>query len=657
LDGQLTTANRGSNAIVFVVDTGISSHTDFTGRIRTGFTAVSDGNGTNDCQGHGTHVASTAVGTSYGIATDALVVPVRVLDCEGSGYNSDVIAGLEYILSYPLNGKRAVVNMSLGGSASTRLDAAIQILISQGIVVVVAAGNDGDELNLNLRNACNYSPARIPAALTVGATDESDRRALFSNYGPCVDIFAPGYNIEGAYNNSPSGSVTKNGTSMAAPHVAGAAAIALTTFPSASPSQVAAILTSDATPNIISDSGANTPNLLLMVAGPNLGVETTPTTMKSISPQRILDTRSGEGGVPVRKVGGSYVLEVQVSGKNNIPSAGVSAVSLNVTATNPAGTGFITVYPCGTRPEISSLNFMAGETVPNAVVARLSDTGRLCFYSNVAVDIIADVNGSLLDGNGFNPTAPSRLFDTRSGFGGVPAQKIGQLDGTGAPLEVLVRGRNGIPSSGVTAVSMNVTITNTSASDVGGYVSVYPCGARPNASNLNFVSGKTVPNAVIIPLSATGTVCFYVYGRADIIVDINGTFESELGYSPIAPNRIADTRSVMGGIAARPIGNTVGTGAPLEVSVAGTSGIPLSGVTAVSLNVTAIGISSSSYGGYLTVYPCDTRPNASNLNFVAGQTVPNAVIAPVSSRGTVCFYVYGIADIIVDANGYISNIT
>jgi subtilisin family serine protease len=657
LDGQLSTANRGSNAIVFVVDTGISSHTEFTGRIRTGYDAVNDGNGTNDCQGHGTHVASTAVGTSFGVATDALVVPVRVLDCGGSGSNSQVIAGLSYIASYPLNGKRAVVNMSLGGSASTALDSAIATLISQGIVVVAAAGNDGRSLDLSERDACNYSPARVTAALTVGATDDSDRRALFSNYGPCVDIFAPGYDIEGASNSSPSDSLTKSGTSMATPHVAGAVAIALTTFPSASPTQVAAILTSDATPDIVSDSGASTPNLLLMVAGPNLGVETTPTTMKSISPQRILDTRSGEGGVPVRKVGGDYVLEVQVSGKNNIPSAGVSAVSLNVTATNPEGTGFITVYPCGTRPEISSLNFIAGETVPNAVVARLSDTGRLCFYSNVAVDIIADVNGSLLDGNGFNPTAPSRLFDTRSGFGGVPAQKIGQLDGTGAPLEVLVLGRNGIPSSGVTAVSMNVTITNTSASDVGGYVSVYPCGARPNVSNLNFVSGKTVPNAVIIPLSATGTVCFYVYGRADIIVDINGNFESELGYSPIAPNRIADTRSVMGGIAAQPIGNTVGTGAPLEVSVAGTSGIPLSGVTAVSLNVTAIGISSSSYGGYLTVYPCDSRPNASNLNFVAGQTVPNAVIAPVSSRGTVCFYVYGIADIVVDANGYISNIT
>jgi hypothetical protein len=314
------------------------------------------------------------------------------------------------------------------------------------------------------------------------------------------------------------------------------------------------------------------------------------------------------------------------------------------------------VYPCGSLPNISSLNFNVGETVPNAVIARLSDTGSLCFYSNVPVDIIADVNGSLLDGNGFNPTAPSRLFDTRSGFGGVPVQRIGQINGGGAPLEVLVLGRNGIPSSGVTAVSMNVTITNTSASAFGGYVSVYPCGDRPNVSNLNFVSGKTVPNAVLTPLSASGTVCFYVYGQADIIVDINGNFESGLGYSPISPNRIADTRSGIGGIAVQSIGDNAGNGTPLEVSVTGTSGIPLSGVTAVSLNVTALGISTSPYGGYVTVYPCDSRPNASNLNFVAGQIVPNAVLAPVSTRGTVCFYVYGIANILVDINGYVSNI-
>lgn len=656
LDGLFSTTNRGDNAIVFIVDTGIASSSEFTGRLKSGFTSINDGQGTSDCQGHGTHVASTATGTSYGVATSSDVVPVRVLDCFGSGSNSTVIAGLDYVASYPLNGKRAVVNLSLGGSPSALLDSAINSLIGKGIVVVVAAGNDGDDIDETQHDACRYSPARAPAAITVAATDIDDSRSFFSNYGSCVDIFAPGSDIKGASIDPTDDYATKSGTSMAAPHVTGAAAIALTAFPSFSPANIATVLTSDATAGIVTDARTNTPNRLLMVAGASLETETSPATMKSISPQRIFDTRNGEGEVPVRQVGGDYILEVQISGKNNIAPTGVSAVSLNVTATNASGTGYITVYPCGSLPNISSLNFDAGDTVPNAVIARLSNSGTLCFYSNVAVDIIADINGSLLDGNGFNPTAPSRLFDTRSGFGGVPAQKVGQINGGGAPLEVLVLGRNEIPSAGVTAVSMNVTITNTAASDAGGFVSVYPCGARPNVSNLNFVSGTTTPNAVIAPLSVTGTVCFYVYGQADIIVDINGNFESGLGYSPITPNRIADTRSGVGGIAAQSIGDIAGTGTPLEVTIAGTSGIPASGVTAVSLNVTALGISTSSFGGYVTVYPCDSRPNASNLNFVAGQVVPNAVIAPVSARGTVCFYVYGIANILVDANGYVSTV-
>ena len=656
LDGLLSTTNRGDNAIIFIVDTGIATSSEFAGRLKDGFTSINDGEGTSDCQGHGTHVASTAAGTSYGIATDALVVPVRVLDCSGSGLTSGILAGLNFVSAYPLNGKRAVVNLSLGGAPSALLDSAVNSLINQGIVVVVAAGNDGDDIDETQHDACQYSPARVSAAITVAATDIDDSRSFFSNYGSCVDIFAPGSDIKGASIDPSDDYATKSGTSMAAPHVTGAAAIALTAFPSFGPSNIAAVLTSDATVGIVTDSRTNTPNRLLMVAGANLETETSPVTMKSINPTRIFDTRNGEGGVPVRKVGGDYVLEVQVAGTNNIASSGVTAVSLNVTATNPEGTGFITVYPCGARPIISNLNFIAGDTVPNAVVARLSDAGTLCFYSNVAVDIIADINGSLLDGNGFNPTVPSRLIDTRSGIGGVPVQKVGQLDGSGAALEVSVLGRNGVKSSGVTAISLNVTVTNTTAPESGGYVTVYPCGTRPDVSSLNFVSGQTIPNAVLAPLSSSGTICFYVYGRADVIADVNGDFDSDLGFTPTVPIRIADTRSGQGGVAAQSVGDIAGTGTPLEVKIAGTTVIPASGVTAVSLNVTALGISTSSYGGYVTVYPCDSRPNASNLNFVADQIVPNAVIAPVSARGTVCFYVYGIADVLVDVNGYIRNI-
>jgi hypothetical protein len=157
-------------------------------------------------------------------------------------------------------------------------------------------------------------------------------------------------------------------------------------------------------------------------------------------------------------------------------------------------------------------------------------------------------------------------------------------------------------------------------------------------------------------VSDNGSVCFYVFGQAHVIADVNGHFEKDLGFNAISPQRIADTRSGYGGVAAQSVGDIAGTGTPLEITIAGTSEIPASGVTAVSLNVTALGISTSSYGGYVTVYPCDSRPNASNLNFVAGQTIPNAVIAPVSPRGTVCFYVYGIADILVDVNGYISTV-
>ena len=253
-------AGRGST--VYVVDTGVAPHEDFGARLSTsGFSAFSDGNGPVDCNGHGTHVAGTIAGTKYGIAKNATIVPVRVLGCTGSGAFSQVIAGLEWILSpqNPNPKTQAVVNMSLGGSASSTIDAAVTKLTNSGITVVVAAGNDNND-------ACLKSPARAPSAITVGSTTSADAKSTFSNYGTCVDIHAPGSSIVSAWIGSPTAIYTASGTSMASPHVAGAAAVYLGLTPGASVAQVAQFLDSQATRDVITGLPANTVNELLYVS-------------------------------------------------------------------------------------------------------------------------------------------------------------------------------------------------------------------------------------------------------------------------------------------------------------------------------------------------------------------------------------------------------
>lgn len=218
LDGSYDNGGKtGAGVHAYVIDTGIrSTHTEFGGRVVGGVTAISDGRGSEDCNGHGTHVAGTIGGKTYGVAKSVTLVPVRVLDCNGSGTMSGVIAGVNWITTNAV--LPAVANMSLGGSASQSLDDAVNASISKGITYVVAAGNENQD-------ACNVSPARIKAAITVGATDRYDNRASFSNYGSCVDIFAPGDGIKSAYHTGDSATATMSGTSMAAPHVAGVVAL------------------------------------------------------------------------------------------------------------------------------------------------------------------------------------------------------------------------------------------------------------------------------------------------------------------------------------------------------------------------------------------------------------------------------------------------
>jgi subtilisin family serine protease len=244
------------NTYSYVVDTGIdATNVDFEKRVASGFTAILDGRGSADCNGHGTHVAGTIAGKQYGVAKASTLIPVRVLDCTGSGSYSTVISGLDWIAANHRAGDAAVVNMSLGGSASSTLDGAVKNLITKGIHVVVAAGNSNAD-------ACNYSPARVPDAITVGATTSSDARASYSNTGSCLDLFAPGSLITSAWLGS-TAIQTISGTSMAAPHAAGVVARFIALNSTLSPAQVAQSLRSSATPNTISSVGTSSPNRLL----------------------------------------------------------------------------------------------------------------------------------------------------------------------------------------------------------------------------------------------------------------------------------------------------------------------------------------------------------------------------------------------------------
>jgi len=254
LNSAYSYLQTGSGTTAYIVDTGIlSTHQQFSGRVLSGYTAISDGNGTTDCNGHGTHVAGTVGGSTYGVAKNVSLVPIRILGCDGSGASSNVIAGLDWILK---NGKKpAVVNMSLGGDASTSLDSAVENLFNNGYVMVVAAGNSNTD-------ACSSSPARVSKAITVAATDNTDTRASYSNYGSCVDIFAPGSQINSSWIGSNTATKVLNGTSMATPHTAGIVAQMLQSTPSATPQTISTNLLNQASSNVVKNPSGS-PNRLL----------------------------------------------------------------------------------------------------------------------------------------------------------------------------------------------------------------------------------------------------------------------------------------------------------------------------------------------------------------------------------------------------------
>src|SRR5215207_1491211 len=306
LNKAYTSTAMASNVTAYIIDTGIrTTHQDFGGRAVSGVDTVDNDNDASDCNGHGTHVAGTVAGTTFGVAKGAKVVGVRVLDCDGEGSDASVIAGIDWVTRNAV--KPAVANMSLGGNLNDALDRAIRASIASGVTYTVAAGNESAD-------ACGSSPARIAEAITVGATDATDTRAGFSNFGRCLDLFAPGSLITSASNGSDVASVAQSGTSMASPHVAGAAALYLAANPNATPAQVQAALLKKATTGSVRNAGAGSPNRLLF-AGVGAPVPAPPTTPTTPPTTCGAFTQATNVAIPDRSTAFSLVTVANCSGK------------------------------------------------------------------------------------------------------------------------------------------------------------------------------------------------------------------------------------------------------------------------------------------------------------------------------------------------------
>ncbi len=355
LSGQYTFNNSGAGVTAFIIDTGIrADHAEFSGRVGVGYNAIPDTNGTNDCNGHGTHVSGTVGGSTWGVAKAVTLIPVRVLDCTGSGSWSGVIAGIDWVAGSPQ--RPAVANLSLGGGASTSVDSAVAGAVAKGVVMVVAAGNSNND-------ACLSSPAREPSAITVGATTAIDYRASYSNFGTCVDIFAPGTGVTSAWFTSTTATNLLSGTSMASPHVAGAAALALAANPAATPATVASLLVSSATPNRVVSASLPTgsPNLLVNSLGSGGSSTAPPPTALTVAYKSMSGSATKSGGnwkamaaVTVRDVNtGAAVANATVAGSFSVGGSGscvtgssgsctLSSAALKSTATTSttfSGTG------------------------------------------------------------------------------------------------------------------------------------------------------------------------------------------------------------------------------------------------------------------------------------------------------------------------------
>jgi subtilisin family serine protease len=424
LNQSYTYPNTASNVHAYIIDTGIrTTHQQFGGRAVSGFDAV-DGGAADDCNGHGTHVSGTVGGSAYGVAKGVQLVAVRVLNCQGSGTNAQVVGGIDWVTANAI--KPAVANMSLGGGANTAIDNAVNSAINSGVTFAIAAGN-GNTLGVR-QNACNYSPARVPNAITVGATQNNDAAASFSNFGTCVDILAPGVNITSSWSTNDTATNTISGTSMATPHVAGAAALVLSANPTWSNQQVRDYLVNNSTPNVVTNPGTGTPNRLLFVVNDgtppanDFGVSVAPTA-GSVAPggsaTATVSTSTTSGSAQSVSLAASGLPSGATASFSpaSVTSGGSSTLTIATSAATPPGSYPVSVNgtgASGTRSATYTLTVTGGTggscsgtngtdvNIPDAgaaVVSTISITGcnrNASTASTAAVNIVHTWRGDLV---------------------------------------------------------------------------------------------------------------------------------------------------------------------------------------------------------------------------------------------------------------------
>jgi hypothetical protein len=310
------------------------------------------------------------------------------------------------------------------------------------------------------------------------------------------------------------------------------------------------------------------------------------------------------------------------------------------------------VYPCSTRPFVSNVNYAAGERVANAVIVPVSAAGTVCFYALTPVDVVVDVDGWFAPGGGSHPTGPARLFDTRPGNSPDALRTVAkQRLSPSQVLEVKVTDLAGVtPATDVAAVTLNVTVDDSLAP---GYVTVYPCGARPFTSTVNYQRRERQATAIVVPVSPSGTVCFASLTDTHLVVDIDGWFATTSDVVPVGPARVFDTRGPSespNALRTVPAGK-IGGATELRVQMTDLPGlVPADLVSSVAITVT---VDDPDAPGFLTVYPCGTRPFVSNLNFVTDQFTTNTVLVPVAADGSVCFFSSTPTHVIADITAYV----